>query len=72
MMVSYSGYEILRHKKQVVKPFLSENACFFVFFFFSTIKVKPVDRMKKKIITYVPFYMFSRKTLITLTFLPYF
>ena len=29
MMVGYSGYEISRHKKQVVKPFLSENACYF-------------------------------------------
>ena len=31
-MVGYSGDEISRHKKQVVKPFLSENACFFNFF----------------------------------------
>ena len=28
LMVSYYGYEIWRHKQQVVKPFLSENACF--------------------------------------------
>ena len=28
-MVGYSGYEISRHKKQVVKPFLSENTCYF-------------------------------------------
>ena len=28
-MVSYYGYEIWRHKLQVVKPFLSENACSF-------------------------------------------
>ena len=32
VMVSYYGYEIWRHKEQVVKPFLSENACFFNFF----------------------------------------
>ena len=32
VMVGYSRYEISRHKKQVVKPFLSENACFFNFF----------------------------------------
>ena len=31
-MVSYYGYEIWRHKHQVVKPFLSENACFSTFF----------------------------------------
>ena len=30
-MVSYYGYEIWRHKHQVVKPFLSENACFSTF-----------------------------------------
>ena len=28
LMVSCYGYEIWRHKQQVVKPFLSENACF--------------------------------------------
>ena len=32
-MVSYYDYEIWRHKKQVVKPFLIENACLFNFFF---------------------------------------
>ena len=32
VMVSYYGYEIWRHKEQVIKPFLSENACFFNFF----------------------------------------
>ena len=31
-MVSFYDYEIWRHKKQVVKPFLSENACLFNFF----------------------------------------
>ena len=34
-MTSHYGYEIWRHKKQVVKPFLSENAenaCFLNFF----------------------------------------
>ena len=35
-MDSYYGYEIWRHKYQVVKPFLSENAFFQLF---STIKV---------------------------------
>ena len=29
VIVSYYGYEIWRHKWQVVKPFLSETACFF-------------------------------------------
>ena len=42
-MVSYYGYEIWRHKWQVVKPFLSENACFFQLF--PTIKVKLVDEL---------------------------
>ena len=28
VMVSYYGYEILRYKKQVLKPFLGENTCF--------------------------------------------
>ena len=28
LMVSYYGYEIWRHKQQVVEPFLSENVCF--------------------------------------------
>ena len=32
VMVGYYGYEIWRHKKQVVKPFWSKNACFFNFF----------------------------------------
>ena len=32
VMVTYYGYEIRRHKQQVVKPFLSEKACFFNFF----------------------------------------
>ena len=27
VMVGYYGYEIWRHKKQVVKPFWSKNAC---------------------------------------------
>ena len=31
-MVSYYGYELWRHKQQVIKPFLSENAYFFSFF----------------------------------------
>ena len=31
-MVSYYGYEIWRHKCEVVKQFLSENACFSTFF----------------------------------------
>ena len=31
-MVSYYCHEIWRHKYQVVKPLLSENACFFNFF----------------------------------------
>ena len=31
-MVSYYGYEIWRHKQQVVKPFLSENTFFSAFF----------------------------------------
>ena len=34
IMVSYYGYELQRHRWQVVKPFLSENA----------IKVKIVDK----------------------------
>ena len=32
VMVNYYGNEIRRHKEQVVKLFLSENACFFNFF----------------------------------------
>ena len=32
VMDSHYGYDIWRHKEQVVKPFLSENACFFNFF----------------------------------------
>ena len=32
VMASYYGYEIWRHKWQVVKPFLSEEACFFHFY----------------------------------------
>ena len=31
VMVSYYGYEIWRYKRQVVQPFLSENASFFNF-----------------------------------------
>ena len=41
-MVSYHVYEIWRHKKQVVKPFLSKNACFSPFF---RIKSKLVNKM---------------------------
>ena len=32
VMVSCYGYDIWRHKYQVVKPFLGENTCFFIFF----------------------------------------
>ena len=41
-MVSYYDYEIRRHMKQVVKPFLIKNACSFNFFLK---KVKLVDEM---------------------------
>ena len=29
LMVSFCGYEISRHKYEVIKPFLSESTCFF-------------------------------------------
>ena len=52
-MVSYYGYEIWRHKEQLVRPLLSEAI-------FSTIKVKLVDDMIQ-VPVYVIFYMSSTK-----------
>ena len=38
-MISFHGYQLWRHKLQVVKPIFSENTCFF--------KEKLVDKMKQ-------------------------
>ena len=32
VVVSFYGYEIWRHKQEMVKPFLGENTCFLNFF----------------------------------------